>query len=270
MVGFSFYILPWLAGKQGYSITLPEKPWMYFTFLSNFERSDHLFALQYFWAIAVEEQFYILFLLLSVFFKRWIYGVSLTLFLLFIAGVIIGMQLDWHLYSNPIFHFASFGTGILMAQLYFKNRVPSTKYLLSALTLSVILMYLFFNTDAIRPFRNIPTSFMFGSMILLAIRVFENPAWQKTILFQWTEEAGRYTYGLYVFSGFVITFTGYFLPIKQPVLFLIVEFALLFTLAFLSYHLYEKWFLKLKRFYRPVVSNEQKEQRNSNELISSI
>jgi peptidoglycan/LPS O-acetylase OafA/YrhL len=70
---------------------------------------------------------------------------------------------------------------------------------------------------------------------------------------------GKYSYGLYVWHGLALPFLqGYLTPrmtdlLGSPLLVVVVQtavsIAITLAVALLSWHLYEKQFLKLKRFF---------------------
>jgi peptidoglycan/LPS O-acetylase OafA/YrhL len=145
-------------------------------------------------------------------------------------------------YSNTFTYLVNFSVGILGAYLYFNNKIVFSP--LVSLLISIVGVFIFKDIFLFKIF--ISTTFM--SIILLTIRY--SSTIKDFFIFKTTEKLGEYTYGLYVYSGFVITFM-----LKQNWIendFLIVLFMFLITLAIavLSYHLYEKHFLKLKNYFR--------------------
>jgi peptidoglycan/LPS O-acetylase OafA/YrhL len=91
-------------------------------------------------------------------------------------------------------------------------------------------------------------SIWFALLILVFIR------WSVHLkrfrFFRTTESLGKYSYGLYVYSGFVMTFFTLFLPINNKVLLVSIELILIILISFVSYHLFEKKFLRLKKYFR--------------------
>ncbi|MDG1475769.1 MAG: acyltransferase, partial [Vicingaceae bacterium] len=72
VVIFSLIILPLLTNTN---ITLPNNKYLYWLFLSNYDFSDSIFALKFLWSIAVEEQFYLIFILFGFLFRKhfWVF-----------------------------------------------------------------------------------------------------------------------------------------------------------------------------------------------------
>lgn len=104
---FIFFLLPALATKLNFSISLPEKKWYYWLFLSNYEYSDHIFALKFLWSIALSEQLVLLFFILRHFFKKVlilpsiIFILSGSYYMLFFDDKWGGV---WNLFRNRAFN----------------------------------------------------------------------------------------------------------------------------------------------------------------------
>lgn len=244
VVIFSLVALPLIANITNTNITLPENELLYWLFLSNYESSDSIFALKFLWSIAVEEQFYLIFILFGFLFKKHFWVFVGILFSLYIGYMIIAQQLELSTYTNTLTHFSNFAIGMSSAYLFYhkmvSNKLMTTLFLLS----SSALLFLDLPDIIFHP----TISVCFASITLLFIKTANSIKHFK--VFQLTEHLGKYTYGLYIYSGFILTFGNKFIPIKNSLLAFSIQALLLLILAFSSYHLYEKHFLKLKkRFY---------------------
>ena len=246
VVAVSFYLLPIIAASFHRTVSLPDNKWMYWTFLSNFDSQDHIFALKFLWSISVEEQFYILFIGLSYFFKRNIYLPVTALILLSFGSPFVTQMTGISNYHNPLTYFADFGIGMLAAKVYFDRSQLLKNFNLLLLTIFAGTMALVcFRISWLSAMQNISFAVFAASCLLLAINVFQRKSYKKWLPV-FTETLGRYTYGLYVYSGFVLTFSGMFLSASNTYLVLLIEFSILILVAVLSYHLFEKRFLELK------------------------
>ena len=146
-------------------------------------------------------------------------------------------------YSHTITHFSNFLIGILAGFIYFKK--IQLKYITEALLLvSTIALFLINNQTLF----NLNISIFFASIILIFIKISEQIKDNK--LFMLTEKAGVYTYGLYIYSGIVLTFIPKIINIDNNILKVSLEFIAILTISILSYHLWEKPFLKLKKYFR--------------------
>lgn len=253
---FSFTILPFLGKLANYEVNLPENKYFYYLFLSNFDHSDHVFALRFLWSISVEEQFYILFLVLSVFFKRYFYFPVIGLFIIYLSYTSWASLNHWNTYYNSITYFVDFAAGMVLAKLYFNKSNYNIKALISLFILLLLIVYLVNGNETLGYFIKVPVAMLFAVIILLTVKIFDSH-WKENKLFNVTEYLGKYTYGLYVFSGFVITFGLKYLRFNNSILNISVEFILLLAVTLVSYHVFEKPFLNLKKRFK--ASEEQSE-----------
>ncbi len=243
VVTVTLVLLPIVANSFGINITLPEDQYMYWLLISNFETSDCLFALKFLWSIAVEEQFYLLFIAFSFLFKKHLWIFLTLLFTSYLVFMIIADNYEISTYSNTITHFSNFGIGMLAGYFYYKKSINIK--LVTALFFASSVLLFFEIYDIIF---HLILSCWFATLMLLVIKI--APSIKNNIAFKVTEYLGNYTYGLYVYSGFVLTFGINFIPIKNNLLVVIIEFIILLIIAFTSYHLFEKQFLKLKKHFR--------------------
>jgi peptidoglycan/LPS O-acetylase OafA/YrhL len=248
LILFSFFVLPVLAAEAGRNIHLPENKWLYWFFLSNYETTDCIFALKFFWSIAVEEQFYLLFLLLSLFFTRSITALVGTLLLAYFLFMLYAAHNSINTYAHTAAHLPNFTAGILAGYFFWKKK-ENVLFTVIAITVAALLCVLSQENTLF----TLSLSVLFASLILLTARyanlISGNPA------FRFTEKMGTYTYGLYVYSGFIITLTAEFQWTDNKLIHWLYTFSLLALTAVLSYHLYESRFLKLKSYFRATASN---------------
>ncbi len=247
---FSFIILPHLLGFYNQKITLPENKFFYFFFLSNFDYSDHLFALKFLWSIAIEEQFYLLFLLLSFFFKRNFFLPLIGLCFVYLIYNFFAYVFHWNTYFNTLNYFIDFAVGMGLAKLFFYLSKIKLRLILFALLFLALICYGFHQIDYLMCFLKLPLALFFSGIILFAVKIFSFPLVNKNKVFLLTEYLGKYTFGLYVYSGFVISFGSRFIWIDSYFLRFLTQVLLLFFISLLSYHFIEKPFLQLKRRFR--------------------
>jgi len=243
VIVISFVALPLLARHIGINPTLPHNKLLYWLLLSNYETSDCVFYLKFLWSIAVEEQFYLLFILFSFMFRKYLWWVILLLILVYFSFMTYATANSIATYSHTLTHFPNFAAGMAGGYLFYKNK-QLHYYPLITLALSFITLF-FFKTDIIV---NLSTSVLFISLIFVFINALSKN--NAPGILKITEFAGKYTYGLYVYSGIVLTFSKSLLTLNSTILTIITEFILLFALAFVSFHIYEKPFLRLKKRFR--------------------
>ena len=251
---FTFIIIPHLLGFYNQKITLPENKFFYYFFLSNFDVSDHVFALKFLWSIAIEEQFYLLFLLLSLFFKRNFFLPILILCFVYLIYNVIASVFHWNTYFNTLNYFADFAVGMGIAKLFYYLSKIHLRLIVAALLLSALICYGFYQINYLLYFVKLPLAVFFSVIVLFTVKIFSFPFVSKNKIFLLTEYLGKYTFGLYVYSGFIISFGSKFIWIENLWLRFFLQLLLLFFISFFSYHFFEKPFLQLKsrfRFHHP-------------------
>lgn len=236
-------LLPFLSNKVDQSITLPEKPWFFWVFLANYENSDYILPLKFLWSVAVEEQFYLLFLVLSLAFRKYFVWIVLGLIVLYLIFFQINEYYDWESYKNVAFHFANFGFGMLGGWIFYKHTISKILRIV-LIGLSSLLLFL---TPYDHWFFNIILSIWFLSLIFGVEQIASHLS--NNLIFRLTEYLGKYTYGLYMYSGLMIILINK-TPLKEHIFAIPLKFILTVIAAFLSYHLFESQFLKLKSKFR--------------------
>lgn len=238
-------ILPPIAKHFNQDIQLPEKPYLYFVFLSNLDKSDHLFALKLLWSIAVEEQFYVLFLLLSLFFRKY-FWVPISLLIIIYLGYLQASKtitLDTYLQLAP--HLINFAFGMILGYLFYKKKT-NIKIAILMFCIGLIGSYITYENGIIFP---IVFSLLMACIIIIMIELFSKQENIMTNVLYLPEKLGVYTYGLYVYSGIVISFSKKLLPIENSMIQFIINFIIVIVLAIVSYHLLEKRFIEMKDKY---------------------
>ena len=146
-------------------------------------------------------------------------------------------------YGHTITHFANFAAGMAGAYLYFHKQYSLR---LTGLIFITSGISLFLKTPVI--IYHVQLSVCFITLILLFTKW--APRFEQNPVFKVSEKLGRYTYGLYIFSGITITAGTKFFEGYNQIFVVLAELVVTFILAYLSYHLYEKRFLKLKHYFR--------------------
>lgn len=241
IIAFSFFVLPTLSVYLGHQLSLPKNKTFYWLLLSNYETTDCLFYLKFLWSIAVEEQFYLLFILLSAWMKNNPIIPAVILLLVYFGLMIFGYGSNTLVYTDTIYHFPNFVIGMIGGYLYYKKHI-----LLSFAPILAFLSYLLLLTIEHDIVFNLSLSLLFFSLIIMVIKYFD--FLNKFKLFNITEYLGKYTYGLYVYSGLIFTFFSKYFLISNVLIKALVEFGFLLVVAISSYHIYEKPFLRLKKY----------------------
>ena len=251
IVGFAFLVLPILAQTLNIRVTLPASKWKYLLFLSNYDYTDHVFFLKLLWSISVEEQFYIGFILLTVFFKNFFFPLCTALGLIYFGFIyFVTTGAISHEYFNPLNYLPCFVGGMLLAKINYSN--PS--HLRQFLWISLGIMICGFAASGLGDYFmnaiNLAIASLFTILIGLLLLKRKQVESVRLRLFRLTEYLGKMTYGLYVYSGIVITLNLTVFHIKNSFLQLLVESLILFPLAIISYKYFELPFLRLKEKWR--------------------
>lgn len=271
VVGFIGFAL--LKKFTGEPVLENANPWYYSFFAANFdimhtwpEKPDAL-LLSVLWSVAVEEQFYLtwpLILSLVPLKKFKLVFPAIMLFSLVFRSFYTGN--NDHDFAVRYFHtFSVIGDmalgGLFAYLVSYENKFKTFVINMSRPTIAMIyvitLVVALFKDNIFVPgvavvFERIVIAFLFG-MIILEQNYSKN-SFYKMGRFRTISNLGVYTYGLYC-----LHFLGLYFAIKlmnsmhlngslSAVAFAMILVALLLSvgISLASYHLYEKWFLKLK------------------------
>jgi peptidoglycan/LPS O-acetylase OafA/YrhL len=270
-VGFIGFAM--LKKMSGQPLAENANPWYYIFFAANFdimhtwpEKPDAL-LLSVLWSVAVEEQFYLtwplILKLVPYKYYRYVFP-TIMLFSLVFRSFYTG---DNH-YEFAVRYFHTFSVigdmalgGLFAYLVSYENKFKS--FVINISKPSLLLLYVvtlvitLFKDKIFVPgvpviFERIVIAFCFG-MIILEQNYAKNSLF-KMSNFKVMSNLGIYTYGLYC-----LHFLGLYFAIKimdglhlngsitwVSLTMMLVALLLSIGIAFMSYHLFEKWFLKFK------------------------
>ncbi len=264
VVLFGMIVYPYLKTMTGGTEFRVMHPWTYFVFLNNFDFLKHgaPAMISILWSVAIEEQFYLCWpLILRIVPLRKLPWV----FFIIIIGSLVFRGFHVHDERVLLFHtFAVIGDmalgGLLAYQVIFnhrfRGRVEQLPNWLIAFFYLLALVFLFFRKDifqgSIVIFERLAFALVFGAIILE--QNFSKHSLWKLGNYANISRLGIYTYGLYCLHVSAMTITEMLfglvgLDMKNPLILLLsgtVSFFVTIGLAWLSYHYFEKRFLKLK------------------------
>lgn len=250
----------------------------FWTYLQNwtliFNAEQNANALNHYWSLAIEEQYYLVWPLIIILLKKPKRILTVSIFLLIL--VIITRLFIWnHREDFPgyerLFLFTRLDgilIGSILALLHFINPKLIRKYFTSIivfLTIANYLFYLFkkdqgpdFPSWAIAGFTTF--SFVFALGIYEAV-MNENRIINYILTNPFLKFLGKYSYGIYIFHWPVfLLFNPYTSKFTAEIftkgsLLQMISSGLMTTIAgilvsILSYHAFEKHFLKLKKYFQ--------------------
>jgi len=253
VIAVCFIFLPLVSKVTGLRISLPDTPLYFIFFVNNYDMQDFIFALKAFWSLAIEEQFYWSWALLLKLTGKRLTAVAVF----FLASYCILFYLlpvfDIEAPVNPFMFLANFSIGSLCAIYFFQHKKPlHIGILLVCAAASFMAWYYFTHYTCINA--KLPLSIHLAFVMLITIKICSIPQVSRTKVYRFFDNLGKYTYGLYVYGGFVITIVPMVLShtgfASSFYLVFLLEFLLTLGIAMASYHLYEKRFLVYSNKFR--------------------
>lgn len=254
IIAFSFLLLPLIARLASVSITLPGNIWYFVFFLSNYDHSDSIIGLKFLWSIAVEEQYYWTWAILLLFFRKKFIVVTTLFFTTYCCVFFIFGPMGFKIPLNSLIYLSDFSIGGLFAILFFYSRRHVKLLSLSVSLLITFGLGWFFFADKNYYLTELIIALFFASLLVFSITLCELPFIKQNFIYKFFDSLGIYTYGLYVYSGFVITFVNYFnewygIPVNRFLIFLL-ELGIVIITAWISYRFYEIRFLKFSNKFK--------------------
>ena len=211
---------------------------------------------KYLWSLAVEEHFYLLWpLLVYLCSKRQIIICSSIFFIGALISRIILVR-----YHYPVFYFTlstmdalSIGSiaGILNYHKDLPRYIPHIKLAAIAAGIpAIVLWMLFFGTknNFFHVLMPVAINIFYASALCIIVQSGEGNRIKRLLMTRTLVFAGTISYGFFIFHPLCISFTHRILQHYHSSLQLAVSLIFSIVVATASYYLFEKWFIKLKRF----------------------
>jgi peptidoglycan/LPS O-acetylase OafA/YrhL len=267
-VFFGFVIFPLLKAKFGQTPNETASPVLSSLFLNNFDRILHgapdSSVLSVLWSVAIEEQFYLIWPLLFLLFPQRRY--SLIFFVVISSSLLYRTFLfngDIELNSLGVISDMAIGGGAAFLAFsnkrfleFLKNINPYVNLLPYIMAISfIVFKYQMFDNMLMIVFKRVIISFFFAWILL--DQNFSERSFFKISRFKMMSDLGKYTYGLYclhpiaiLVSITILRMTGLNTQGWQLWLFEIpLSLSLSILFSYISYHFFEKRFLKMKESY---------------------
>ncbi|BAY21833.1 acyltransferase 3 [Calothrix sp. NIES-2100] len=251
----AYFILPLF--KIGHTPPLSHQIW-YYLYMQNIPSTFTTLPSSgplHFWSLAVEEHFYLFWPLLVYFLPRMhLIWASLGIILLSVVIRIILVNFDIGVFYFTLCRFDALAIGSLLAYLEYRNKLfVYRKYFLNIGIFSFILMlisWLFIggqHMDLVQIMKfTVIAVFYFCVVGYLSIQKPQNFI-SQIIENRFLVFTGKISYGLYVFHPLVYTCIGH--QNYNFYVALVLSVSLTYLTAYVSYEVYEKYFLSLKRYF---------------------
>ena len=236
---------------------------------------DQFMLLDHTWSLAVEEQFYLLWPLVFLsFYKGSVKDV--VLICLTVIAISWGLriylsnieQYKWA-YTFTISRMDGLALGALLSVLCARHRDAiegAVKFLpFVILAMAAGILYLLFSQDAKMDSHHIMIKYglilfsvLYVSLLAYVFLSQDQNLTKRIFSMTWLREVGRVSYGMYLFHtpvmmiGARILYSYELQYLQAHLILLGVGLSLTFALAFISYHLFEKRLLVLKKKYAPL------------------
>lgn len=219
------------------------------------------------WSVCIEEQFYLLWAPLLIFFRK---NKQAILILITLIGVLSPFY--FYYFANPIWNqpayffttsaFSMFGFGGILAYSLYNGKINDESFLYNkAFQLFVLLATICFCFNIFSPINevafyksnliNIVSAVLFGLLIMQVI----HPSSILSLEKKWLKEGGKISYGIYVYHTFVAQVMIRLLPklgiakthIAYEFVCCLLVMLISFIVSYISYYTFESFFLRLKK-----------------------
>ncbi len=270
-VFYGFVIFPFTKIFAGGLPNETANPWLYLSFLSNFDSIYHglpdAIGLGVLWSVAVEEQFYLTWPLILFFFP-------VNKFWMPLCFILSGSMVFRAMYDVPILNelhtlscigdmaIGGLGAWLMLQSTSFKNRIYNLpKQVICFIYVLFVFVFLFRDEFMLSNFwlRVFERPIISGIMLCIILeQCFAKNSLYKMGRFKWASRLGIITYGLYCLHVFVISVTRGLTKMAGlnkhvwQVVFLetIVSLLISIGIGLISYRFLEAPFLRLKdKFY---------------------
>lgn len=252
---FMFVVLRSLSHSEAAKIAATASPWWAFPlYLQNFLLSVSTNAagpLGVTWSLAIEEQFYLAWPVVVRFCStRLVFRLAVAE-MCFSPGLRYYLSLRGvHLYTNVFSRMDGLMAGALLALLVRSDRFASARSLTRAWAALLVAAPLAFLTEEFHARWIVFSMTAIASTAFIYVALYSQQRWLQWVMHnRFLTYTGTISYGLYLLHKIAFGFVEALHFEKHPLVALVVILGVSYLLAFLSWNILEKPFLKLKRFF---------------------
>jgi peptidoglycan/LPS O-acetylase OafA/YrhL len=285
-----FFVYPWVLPRSAQMPGPPDQQWWYWLYCVNFLRALHGpsscntsgLSLEHFWSLAVEEQFYLIWPFVILAFNRLAARRACLILvgIAFVSRMIFVLRGDWcAAYMLTPCRIDALAAGSYTALVMRSGATQSMPRLarLGALGSGVILAafvlrghgFLLLGDPAVQIVGYPLLSVFFVSGVILAVSPSNTGIYKACLRSSFLAFFGKYSYGIYVYHFLLFGWLRRVLPIDALVtvvgpnvvavlLYVLICATLSSAVAYLSWNLYERYFVVAKKFFtysRPQTAN---------------
>jgi peptidoglycan/LPS O-acetylase OafA/YrhL len=270
-------VLPWLRPDHSGLNSMARDGVWYWSYLSNVKFAldgwPQFGAIGHFWSLAVEEQFYLLWPALVLTLSRR--QLQIACLVCVIGALAVRIALSAHGNNTAAFVLTPARIDALAVGAYLAvtARGPEGLHRLSRLALpiaallSLAALVIFVLRKGFAGYDPVVSTIgltilacLFGAVLVVALTSAHDTFVARAFGSSFLSFFGRYSYGIYVFHHPILFFKTGLVPLAlvpsvfgsqllRQLVFVVIATAVAVTLAFSSWHLFEKRFLKLKTFF---------------------
>ncbi|HZH01910.1 MAG TPA: acyltransferase [Flavisolibacter sp.] len=254
----------------------------FWTYTNNFLILQEGFKLPlgHFWSLALEEQFYLVWPFFILLFKPRYLVICSVMLILFGLYLRLTIHRPLLTYGLPLAHLDGLLLGALAAIALRKRRewIYTNSRMMLSITGALLAAFIIVCLIRIPGSKRVLNACMYTVVSLffaaLLLHSLHSEKMKRILSHQWLLFLGKYSYGIYVFNSIIIHVSNWVwgsqLTSIETIILNVTLIIPVLLISYLSYHLFEKHFLKLKPNYSIPDAESRKITHNSDMYLQPI